>query len=267
MSFPSPPPHGPAPGKAAAYAQDPHPQPAYPQAPVPYAHVPPRPAPVIDGRDLRPGTRWYWIGGLTIPIGVLVALVVFLGLLFSATAEPELIAEFQGGDSATFQVEEGQEGHWGMYVEGDANRYACELDTPSGPGSGNDNLDTAPYSYSGMAYDSWRLTAELSTPEPGEYELRCDDLHSGTYGIGTLEQVASAETKLITGVLFLVILGPLSVIAGVVVLVVTGARRSSHRARLVQEWMRRAGTPQGPPAEPSPGHGPPVGGSPGGPQH
>ncbi|WP_053617106.1 hypothetical protein [Nocardiopsis sp. NRRL B-16309] len=203
--------------------------------------------PVIDGKELRPRARWYWVGGLTILVGTLTAGLVFLGLLFSATAEPELIAEFQGGDSATFQVDEGQEGHWGLYVEGDANRYACELDTPSGPGSGNDNLDTAPFSYSGMAYDSWRLTAELSTPEPGEYVLRCDDVHPGTYGIGTLEQVASAETKLITGTLVLVILGPLSVIAGVATLIVTGVRRSSDRARLVRERMRTAASPQSTP--------------------
>ncbi|USY20815.1 hypothetical protein NE857_03940 [Nocardiopsis exhalans] len=220
--------------------------------------------PVIDGKELRPRSRWYWIGGLTIPVGGLVAVLVFVGLLLSATAEPEFIAEFEGGDSAVFQVEEGQEGYWGLYVEGGANRFACELDTPSGPGYGNDNLETAPHSYSGTAYDSWRLTAELSTPEPGEYVLRCDDLHPGTYGIGTLEQTASAEAKLITATLVLVILAPVSLIAGAVILIVTGVRRSSHRSRLIRERLQasvvpqppipgarpgpRAGAPQGPPA-------------------
>jgi hypothetical protein len=209
--------------------------------------------PVIDGKDLRPRARWYWIGGLTIPIGGLTSLLVFLGLLLSATAEPEFIAEFQGGDSATFQVEEGQEGHWGLYVEGDANRYACELDTPAGPGTGNDNLDTPPHSYSGTAYDSWRLTAELSTPEPGEYVLRCDDVHTGTYAIGALEQTASAEAQLITGVLVLAVLGPLSLIAGAAVLIVTGVRRTAHHSRLVRERTRTADAPQGFPAGPPPG--------------
>ncbi|GAA1464740.1 hypothetical protein GCM10009603_42670 [Nocardiopsis exhalans] len=247
-----------------AYPQAPYPQAPYPQAPVHYQQVPPRPMPVIDGKELRPRSRWYWIGGLTIPVGGLVAVLVFVGLLLSATAEPEFIAEFEGGDSAVFQVEEGQEGYWGLYVEGGANRFACELDTPSGPGYGNDNLETAPHSYSGTAYDSWRLTAELSTPEPGEYVLRCDDLHPGTYGIGTLEQTASAEAKLITATLVLVILAPVSLIAGAVILIVTGVRRSSHRSRLIRERLQasvvpqppipgarpgpRAGAPQGPPA-------------------
>jgi hypothetical protein len=216
--------------------------------------------PVIDGKELRPHVRWYWIGGLTIPVGALAAFLVFLGLLLSATAKPELIAEFEGGDSATFQVEEGQEGYWGLYVEGGANRFACELDTPAGPGYGNDNLKTAPHSYSGTAYDSWRLTAELSTPEPGEYVLRCDDLHPGTYGIGTLEQTASSEAKLITGVLTLVVLGPLSFVAGAVVLIVTGVRRASHRTRLVRARMQTAGGPQ--PSGPQPSFGPQPGPAP-----
>ncbi len=280
MPLPSPPPHEPArndpsaqanqapqpvPGapypypqtpdtQAPVYPQDPYPQAPYPQAQFQYPQVPPPPVPAIDGKELRPRARWYWIGGLTIPIGALASFLVFLGLLLSATAEPEFIAEFEGGSSATFQVEEGQEGHWGLYVEGDANRFACELDTPAGPGSGNDNLDTAPHSYSGTAYDSWRLTAELSTPEPGEYVLRCDDIHSGTYGIGTLEQTASSEAKLVTGVLILVVLGPLSFIAGVVVLIVTGVRRASHRTRLVRERMQTFGAPQ--PASPGPQPGP-----------
>lgn len=240
--------------QAPVYPSGPYPQAPYPQARFPYPQVPPPPVPVIDGKELRPRARWYWIGGLTIPIGALTSFLVFLGLLLSATAEPEFIAEFEGGSSATFQVEEGQEGHWGLYVEGDANRFACELDTPAGPGSGNDNLATAPHSYSGTAYDSWRLTAELSTPEPGEYVLRCDDIHSGAYGIGTLEQTASSEAKLVTGVLALVVLGPLSFIAGVVVLIVTGVRRASHRTRLVRGRMQTFGAPQ--PAGPGPQQGP-----------
>lgn len=244
----------------AQQQQQPHAyhQAQYPQAPIYYQQVPPRPVPVIDGKELRPRSRWYWIGGLTIPVGVLVAVLVFVGLLLSATAEPEFIAEFQGGDSATFQVEEGQEGHWGLYVEGSANRFACVLDTPSGPGSGNDNLETAPHSYSDTAQDGWKLTAELSTPEPGEYVLHCDDLHTGTYGIGTLEQTASAEAKLITAVLVLVILIPVSLIAGVVILIITGVRRSSHRNRLIRERMQASVAPQGPP---------PSGSAPGGAQH
>ena len=212
MSYPSPPdpaqqgqqehpgqpgpPGQPAhPGHGAQYPQQP-PPPPYPYPQPPYPQVPYQPAPVVDGKELRPRARWYWIGGLTIPVGALVAVLVFVGLLVSATAEPELVAEFEGGDSAAFEVEEGQEGHWGLYVEGGANRFACELDTPSGPGRGNDNLETPPHSYRGTGYDSWRLTSELSTPEAGEYVLRCDDLHPGTYGIGTLEQTASAEAKM-----------------------------------------------------------------------
>ena len=262
--------HG-QPGQGVPYPQPPqrhaYPQAnGYPQAPNYYQQVPPRPVPVIDGKELRPRSRWYWIGGLTIPVGGLVAVLVFVGLLLSATAEPELIAEFEGGDSATFQVEEGQEGYWGLYVEGSANRFACELDTPSGPGYGNDNLETAPYSYSGTAHDSWRLTAELSTPEPGEYVLRCDDVHSGTYGIGTLEQAASAEAKLISGVLVLIVLAPVSLIAGVVVLIVTGVRRSSHRTRLIRERMQASAAPQAPGPQPGPGTQPrPLTGPPQGP--
>ncbi|WP_233571148.1 hypothetical protein [Nocardiopsis sp. Huas11] len=254
-------PHAPHPQNPYQQA---HPYAPYPQARIQYPQYPPVPVPVpvIDAGELRPRARWYWIGGLTIPIGGLTALLVFLSLLLSATEEPEFIAEFRGGDSATFQVEEGQEGYWGLYVEGDANRFACELDTPSGPGYGNDNLDTAPHSYSGTGYDSWRLTAELSTPEPGEYELRCDDVHTGTYGIAALEQTASAEAKLITGVLVLVVLGLASFVFGVVVLVVTLLRRSSHRARLVRERMgQAAGAPQPAPG-PQQGPGPRPGAEP-----
>ncbi len=218
--------------------------------------------PLIDVKELRPRTRWYWIGGLTIPIGGLAAFLVFLGLLLSSAAKPEFIAEFQGGDSATFQVEEGQDGHWGLYVTGGASRSDCALDTPSGSGRGPEYLKEQPHPYSGTAYDDWWLAAEIATPEPGEYVLSCG-ISPESYAIGTLEQTASSYPKLLAGLLVLVVLGPLSFIAGVVILIVTGYRRSSHHTRLIRERMQASFPPHGP----TPNSSAPNNRAPGGPQH
>lgn len=244
-----------------------HPQAyGYPQAPIYYQQVPPRPMPVIDGKELRPRTRWYWIGGLTIPLGIVVGVIVFLLFFSSASAEPEFIAEFESGEQVTFEVGEGEEQYWGLYASGDVAGWECDLEAPTRFASQQRNLVYPEHSFRTSQGPGWKLDRALITEEPGEYTLSCDTEDGGTYGLGTLEQTANANSKMNAGGISLIAIGLLGFVAGLAIIITTSVRRGSHHARLARERMQAANAPQDPgPLGPGPQPDPPQGPGPQGP--
>ncbi|WP_017603709.1 hypothetical protein [Nocardiopsis alkaliphila] len=229
-----------------------HPQ--YP--PYPQPSFPPR----VDGKELRPGRVWFFVGALVLVLGIIGGILGFVISLASSVGLPELEHRVRAGESITFEVTGTETVNLGLYANGNAIVGDCTLSTPDGRTEG---FDYPGYSHTGaLNGESWRLVGVHDAAQPGEHTMDCQ--YTGmdtTYALG---DVGNGEEDFVrgalTGVAFMVGLPLIGAIVGITVMVVTGVRRGRHRRQLIAERSQgRGGRPDGWPGHP--GH---PGGHPGG---
>lgn len=262
MAFPEPPPppyaigdpaaqrpHAPRP-TYAPHPTHPHPGPHPPQG-VPGVHGAPGPGrfgpappfrPRIDRAAVRPRALWFWVGALTVPAGIALGAVAMAALM-SGPRVPEFAGEVQTSGSVVFEVAEGEDGAWGLWVspEDASHYYDCELE-----GAADGAYSFRP---SGDAYAShgWRLAEVIDTPAPGTYTLVCDGDGGVSYAVGDTATAEEAASRRLAGLGALVLLSLAGLGAGTAVIVVTAVRRGRSERSLRREAVANAtGVPGGP---------------------
>ncbi|WP_017600766.1 hypothetical protein [Nocardiopsis lucentensis] len=203
----------------------------------------------VDGRELRPKARWFWFGGLTIPLSIALAIGVFASIFFTAVRLPEFAAEVDGGGTMSFEVAEGEEDAWGLYVSHSTTGDACEVTSAPYAFAEWDQLITpVDNEYRVSSGDSgWSLYGEIDTREPGEYVVECGVTGASAedrYAVADLEHGTSFGGKLVLAFGSFLGIGLLGFVGGLVIIIVTAVRRADHRSRLIRERWGPAPRPR-----------------------
>lgn len=230
--------------------------------------------------EVRPRAWWYGVGGGLIGLGVVATIVVFL-VAFQRPLEEfrELSDQIDAMDRFTVPGEAvvtfDQPGEYVVYAEGDglapigrvgAASVTVESTTPdSRPlilrSVGIDET----YDFGGHA---GRAALEFTVDEPGDYRVTVGQVPASVTGVAVGPPI---DLFAAIGSIFVVIFVPFAVggvfvLAGVIVLVVTGVRRTSSTRRVRMAANPPAAWGGGPaPGYPSaaPGYGYPPGVAPG----
>lgn len=210
----------------------------YGAAPVYQAPPPPK----VDPALLRPNRRWYWIGGAMAPVGIAAGVLTMMSLFSSATGVPDFVGVAESQGSVVFEVAEGEEEAWGLWVtpEDASYHYMCDLvgSTSTGYPFG---APSVPYSSEG-----WKLAATIETPAPGTYTLECDGDPGVSYAVGDQATAEAADSRMALGVFAMFGLSFLGVVAAVATVLITLVRRVSSHDRLRREALAGAMAPPAP---------------------
>lgn len=188
--------------------------------------------PWVDPRQLRPRRFWYGVGAALLLIGFAGGALGFGMSLWRVLALPEFTVHFSSGETATVEVDRVGEPSraWLVYADEPISAIGADC-TVEGEGA-HSQLDFA-HSHeveSGGQY--WGLVGRIQVEEPGRYEITCDSEREVDYAVAYGDSVGGFAQ----GVALVFAAAGLPVLVGaaggVVVLVVTGVRRSRHRRRL-----------------------------------
>lgn len=243
-------------------------------APYPGPYGPP---PQVDPRELRPSRAWFWVGGVLIPLSIVLGVVLFVVLLFRGLALPEFSARTQGAQSTTFTVDsrEHPEPGWLLYGSPkNVDHTACALISP------DEQILTFSYPTFNHEWEgsegAWAMVGMADLTEPGEYTLTCQAPDGVRFGIAYGgDTTGNMMTGLLGALGSLLIIPFLGVVGGVVLIIVTAVRRGRHRQQLLNERSAQGPPPgqypgqySGPyPGSPPGYQPPPPGGYPGPPPH
>jgi hypothetical protein len=210
---------------------------------------PPPPYP-IDPRDVRPSRVWYLVATVIALLGIAAApLLVVLGLASFGSAigqlPDSLDAQFNGGTPTTVDLKAGRTSAiYAVVLEESAG--AAGASCTGTPVSGG-TIDLSPLSYTTSATaegSTWSILYEITVSQDGQYSITCtsDTSTPGTdvYAVGDSVEVGGFMARIFGGAgafagAFL--LPCMGLFIALVIAIVTGVRRSSHRARLQRERM------------------------------
>lgn len=238
--------------------------------------------------ETGPGKGGYVLGTLLIIVGVVggIAWGVVNGIGFS-----DAIDDFERvpvDEVGTIELEAGDHVVYGER-NGGTGITAVLGDVRMRPsGEGNDELELQRY-VAEFSYDiggrAGRAQYTVDIPEDGEYDIQADGISGSATTVAVGPSVAGQLVSAIVGAL---LIGGIGVLAGIVILIVTGTRRRRFRQRSWQQggggWGQPGGAPPGtwnpqqqpggfgqtagpggwnpPPPPPQPGGYPPPGGAP-----
>ncbi|MFE9246689.1 hypothetical protein [Nocardiopsis sp. NPDC006938] len=216
--------------------------------PPPYGHHE-RPPTGVDPRDLRPGRRWYVVGGLVLFAGLTAALVGFVVTVFSTVGLSGFEARAAAGESVGFTVEE-PGFQLGLYTNSgqERNPDACALVLPDGTESG---FARPGYSHeAATGGENWTLVGTSEITAPGEYALVCDGAPVGAdFTVADNGEGGAGVVKGVVGALLWAFVPSLAgLAAGVTIIVVTAVRRHRSKQRLLTErhWQAAHGRGRAP---------------------
>ncbi|PRX96122.1 hypothetical protein [Allonocardiopsis opalescens] len=210
------------------------------------SHLHPRPGP----GDIRPGRRWFWIGGLVIVAGIVIGIAGFVVGLVALVGGPDPVARFSSGEPASFTAEEADTDArvWALYADtefsGSEIRESCTVNGPDPEAA----FVPAPYeSTSTVDGETVHLVSAIEIAQPGEYTVECQTDPGAAFLVGQAASGSSFVTGLL-GSLASFFLIPLAGIAiGIVIIVVTAVKRGKSRRQAAHGV---------PPHGPHPGPGP-----------
>ncbi len=204
---------------------------------------------------LRPRTYWFWIGGLLIATGVVGAAFWFVGGLIALSNAIGDLERVPFPDGGTVMLDDA--GGYVVYAEG------SDVFVPGGTrivvaDPDGEPVASAPYGGS-LTYDlgghSGTAVATFDAPAPGAYRVAA--LGAGS---GFAEELAvgpSFAGDLVRTLVGAFAIGGVGVTAGVVIIIVTAARRSRARRRPRTPAYQRGQPPpsewSAPPGGPFPG--------------
>lgn len=206
-----------------------------------------------------PGKRGYWWSGALALTSVLFFVLALLLVHHPIRTAPEIVAEMGWGEAVDFDVAGGEEDGWAVYITADHDFHDFH-DCRSGlTDSVEGSFPSVLRESEKGPYGGWELIGVLDTPEPGNYFARCgvlgDEPGDGIeFALGTTSALHTAQAQEAAGLPIVLIGTPLSLIAAIVVGVVTALRRSSARklALAVQESTPHSPYPQQAPQHPHP---------------
>ncbi|WP_203902905.1 hypothetical protein [Virgisporangium aliadipatigenens] len=209
---------------------------------------PPPPYP-IDPRDVRPSRAWYLVATVIAVLGIVAApLLVVLGFASFGSAIgqlPSLDTQFNGGAATTVELTAGKKSAIYAVVLEDTAGSAGATCTAT-PVSGG-TIDLSPLSYDASATaegSTWSILYEITVSQDGQYSITCtsNTRVPGTdvYAIGDSIEVGGFMARVFGGAGAFV--GAIAVpcvglFIALIIAIVTGVRRSSHKARLQRERM------------------------------
>ncbi|MEP1126541.1 MAG: hypothetical protein ABJH68_21865 [Ilumatobacter sp.] len=210
------------------FPQQPAP-PAYPSyggpaqgAPPPGAPFTPAPGFPTPGSaqpkaDIRPRARWFWIGGLVMVLGVVLAIV--LGV-FGVIGISDTVDDFARVSPGTDEVRIDSAGDYVIYAEDGSFFADVQVLSPDG-----EPVTTSRYSTE-LTYDlGGRNGQAVSTFEAPS---------SGTYTVTTDTRIAigpSVAGELVRAILIPFIVTGLGILLGLIVIIVTAVKRSNSKKR------------------------------------
>jgi hypothetical protein len=186
--------------------------------------------PPIPASELRPRRYWYAVAAaiavVLIGAGVTIGVLRFTKMLGAVDDGPR----FGGTGSVTVQLDAGSDK--AIWVESRGLSFApeCQITSPGTlHGSGSDTSI-------GKGTTTWHLLDTIDVPKTGEYQIRCRS--EGTrvqYAIGDSVDVGG----FVVGLVLAIVLPIVGFLSCVVICLITGLRRSSHRKRLVAQSYGR----------------------------
>lgn len=222
-------------------ARPPAPPPGAPPPPPPGATAAPPPAPLrppppyIDPSVLRPRRLWYWVAGAVGVIGLVPAIVVFIGLIDSLLETPAALPD---AGELTISLEAGDERTVYEQVRDSSGR----IETGAAPACAVTRVGAGPVPLSDanltlrQGDDHYRALFDFEAPETGDYRVSC----GGRAPSGGTGPLAIGDKIGITGrvlVFIAAFLGGFGL--GLGIAIVTVIRRDSHKRRLQHEAMQR----------------------------
>ncbi|MBB4931102.1 hypothetical protein F4561_001922 [Lipingzhangella halophila] len=193
--------------------------------------VPPAPDPAV----LRPRKLWFWVGGLTIVLGIVGGITGFVLGVASVASNITTAAEFSAGGKATFEAEQANtdSDFWKLFANQDIPFSDVERDCEVTGPDGQVALSQPDYGRNSTVDGETRiLISQLDITEPGEYTIECDANTYAYFTVGYGPHAASATLGIVGSIAALFLVPLLGVIAGLTMIVVTAVRRSHHRTRL-----------------------------------
>ncbi|GHC80299.1 hypothetical protein GCM10007079_19150 [Nocardiopsis terrae] len=200
--------------------------------PAPYG-----PPPHVDPRELRPSRTWYWVGGALIPLSLALGAVLFVTLILQATTPPDFTAQTRGTQSTTFTVDPAvhTQPQWLLYGSPTpVDHTACSLTGPDG--------QQPAFAYPTFNHEvedpegSWAMIGMTELTQAGEHTLTCqapDDVRFAlAYGADLADHTLTGLLSSLASQLTLPFLGAAG---GLLLIIVTAVRRSSHRQHLIDQ--------------------------------
>jgi hypothetical protein len=193
------------------------------------------PPPYVDPAVLRPRRLWYWVAGAVGVIGLVPAIVLFVGLIDSLLETPTALPD---SGELTISLEAGDERTIYQQVRDSSGR----IETGAAPACAVTRVGGGPVELSDAQLtldqgdDRYEALFDFAAPERGDYQLRCRD---GTQ-TSLSTPLAIGEKIGITGRVFAFVaafLGGFGLALGIAI--VTVIRRDSHKRRLQHEAMQR----------------------------
>ena len=208
-------------------------------------------------QESGPSAAGYVFGSILIAIGIVggIAWGVVNGVAFF-----DDIDDFERapvGDVETMDLEAGDMVVYGEKSGGDGITATLGQTRIRPAGGEGDELTLDDYEAE-FTYDNGTRTGRaeftVEIPEDGEYEIVSEPITGGATTVAVGPSVAG---KLVTAIVGALVIGALGVIAGVILLIVTGIRRRKFRQRRWMDGAQGGGTAGTWNPPPAPGYGAP----------
>lgn len=181
--------------------------------------------PRIESAALRPRRRWFVVAVAIALVGIAAGVGIFVYVILGARPT----RTFGPGEKVTVHLSPNPRP--GFYVN-DAGTSAdrCEARSTSGQ-----VVPTSPISGSmTVSYGStrWHVLSRMSVPKAGDYQVTCEpggDSAATRYAVGTPPSMGG----LVGAILAFILIPGASVLAAIIITIVTIVRRSNHRRRLL----------------------------------
>lgn len=208
--------------------------------------MPPQPPPHIDASQLKPGRVWYTVAAAIMALGVCTGLGLgAFGVMSIIDDLPEMKSTFAADTETVVELSPDQE--WAIFVDhpSDAGRLDAECAAePVGEGTVDISTVSGNFTYSDSNHE-WQLLFDVDVSEAGEYRFECTtDDGDVEFAVGDGVDMGGFFAATLGSVGALLVIPGIAVSVGIVIILVTLTRRSSHKKRLLHAHI--AGGAPGP---------------------